>query len=193
MGKPNGGARELSSWRRIVAQRDLVIVDAIWEPSQCSDKALVLSTSKALRRAGQSLDMTQLLEEQGFLEHLIIRQRNQHRGSVHFRKLIDVQRKVRQGPRPGAWSHRDVQSPGRGDGCFRMCSYGYCQRSRSCHCYKGQPLAAPVTPRCRADNCSTCFFAGPRRSFSFCSRSARASAAARSQTRECSCRAQCRA
>ena len=108
MGKPNGGARELSSWRRIVAQRDLVIVDAIWEPSQCSDKALVLSTSKALRRAGQSLDMTQLLEEQGFLEHLIIRQRNQHRGSVHFRKLIDVQRKVRQGPRPGACSHRDV-------------------------------------------------------------------------------------
>jgi hypothetical protein len=96
MGKPNGGARELSSWRRIVAQRDLVIVDAIWEPSQCSDKALVLSTSKALRRAGQSLDMTQLLEEQGFLEHLIIRQRNQHRGSVHFRKLIDVQRKVRR-------------------------------------------------------------------------------------------------
>jgi hypothetical protein len=41
-------------------------------------------------------------EEQGFLDHLIIRQRNQHRGSVHFRKLIDVQRKVRQGPLPRA-------------------------------------------------------------------------------------------
>ena len=77
---------ELSSWRRIVAQRDVVTTDPLWEPSPCADKALMLSTSKALRRAVQSLDMTQLQVCQArfgqvAMEHRVTRHKHDTRQS----------------------------------------------------------------------------------------------------------------